>query len=319
MPRGVLSLIGYVTILLRKRPPAEGVEYVANPRPWNESGHAIVQAEFAVNLGAPAAPSTIRELLSLHPKVRERYPRRQELNAVQIATLGTEGAAPPPVPGEMQLGGFIFDSLEPNGETERSITLVGNRFSVMRADYESWDRTWGEAREIFVLMLPVLLERSSVIGFHLQYQDRFVWDGERCRFRAEMVFRKNSRWLAPNVFEAEDLWHSHHGFFEYPEEPHIHQLLNVLEAQISPLATPGSGSETEFATDVKLSHRIVHGIDRSGGRPVEARTVGDIFGNEDGAGLLDIYMAEMHDRNKLILSQTINDEMCDRIGLVRPK
>ena len=292
---------------------------MANPRPWNERGHAIVQAEFAVDLGAPVAPSAIRELLSLHPKVRERYPRRQELNSVQIAAIGPGGAAPPPAPGEMQLGGLIFDSLKPNGETERSITLVANRFSVMRADYESWDRTWGEAREIFVLMLPALLERSSVIGFHLQYQDRFVWNGEHCRFRAEMVFRKHSRWLAPNVFEAEDLWHSHHGFFEDPEEPHNHQLLNVLEAQLSPMAMSGSGSETEFAADVKLSHRAVHGVERTGGRPVEARTVSDIFGSEDAAGLLDIYMAEMHDRNKLILSQTINDEMCDRIGLGRPQ
>ena len=299
--------------------PAEGAEDVATPRPWNENGHAIVQAEFAVDLGAPVTPPAIREILSLYPKVRERYPRRQELNAVQIAALGTGGVTPPTVPGEMQLGGFIFDSLKPNGETERSITLVANRFSVMRADYEGWDRSWGEAREIFVLMLPVLLERSSVIGFHLQYHDRFVWDGERCRFRAEMVFRKNSRWLAPNVFEAKDLWHSHHGFFEYPEEPHNHQLLNVLEAQFSPLASPWGGSDTEFVADVKLNHMAVHGIERTGGRPVEARTVNDIFGSGDGSGLLDIYMRGMHDRNKLILSQTINDEMCDRIGLSRPE
>jgi len=240
------------------------------------------------------------------------------MNAVQIAAFGAGSAVLPPAPGEPQLGGFIFDSLRPDGETERSITLAANRLSVMRADYESWGRTWGEAREIFLLMLPALLERSSVTGFHLQYQDRFVWDGERCRFRAEMVFRKHNRWLVPNVFEAEDLWHSHHGFFEYPEKPHNHQLLNVLEAQLGPLAMPGNGSETDFAADVKLSHRVVHGVERPGGRPVEARSVSDIFGSEDGAGLLDIYMAEMHDRNKQILSQTINDEMCDQIRLDQP-
>ena len=298
---------------------------MATPRPWNENGHAIVQVAFSVDFALPPVPSTIRETLSLYPQIRSRYPRKQEIHAIPpipaIPDPAHEAAieAQSVVASEMPLGGFTFDSLKPDGAVERSITLVGNRISVMRADYENWDKTWGEVRGLFVLMLPVLLERSAVIGFHLEYHDRFVWDGERNRFRPEMVFRRSSRWLTPNVFEAEDLWHSHHGFFEYRNQPCKHQLLNVVEAQLIPIEDTMRDSGNALAADLKLKHRVIHGVVRTGGPPEETNAVEAVFGTEEDNGLIDAYMCEMHDMNKLILAQLINDEMCDRIKLERPE
>ena len=166
-------------------------------------------------------------------------------------------------------------------------------------------------------MLPVLIERSAVIGFHLQYHDRFIWTGERCSFRTETIFRSNSRWLTPNVFEAEDLWHSHHGFFEYRDQPCKHQLLNVAEVQLGPLRDTDRGVGNELAADIKLNHRAFHGVERAGGRPREAKSMEDIFGTEQHTGLIDTYMDEMHRKNKQILAQFLNDRMCDRIELER--
>lgn len=296
----------------------------ATPRPQNENGHAIVQAAFSVDFASPPVPSTIREAFSLHPQIRSNYPRKQEIRAIPIPAVPfpahkDAGEVQSVAPSEMQLGGFTFDSLKPDGAIERSITLVGNKISIMRADYESWDKTWGEVRGLFMLMLPALLERSAVIGFHLEYHDRFVWDGERDRFRPEMVFRRGSQWLTPNVFETEELWHSHHGFFEYRNQPCKHQLLNVVEAQMLPIEDTANDSGNALAADVKLKHRVIHGVVRAGGPPEETNAVEAIFGTEGGAGLIDTCMCEMHDENKLILAQLINDEMCDRIKLERPE
>lgn len=112
---------------------------MAVPRPWNEGGHAIVQAAFAVDCVQPLIPPTIRDLLSLHPKVSGKYPRKQEmtLGAIGIAANEATGEVQLATGSEPQLGGFTFDSLRPNGEIERSITLAGNKFSVTRTDYES--------------------------------------------------------------------------------------------------------------------------------------------------------------------------------------
>ena len=292
---------------------------MAAPRPWNENGHAIVQAAFSVDFALPPVPSTIREVLSLHPRIREEYPRKREITATPIASFETGREVQPAAAGEPQLGGFTFDSLKPDGEVERAVSLVANKLSIMRADYESLDRTWKEVRALFEFMLPVLLERSAVIGFHLEYHDRFVQEGGRGGFQADMVFRRGSRWLAPNVFEAEDLWHSHHGFFEYLDRPHKHQLLNVVEAQLIPIDSGPHDSGSELAADIKLKHRVLHGVARAGGAAEETNSVKAIFGTGEDAGLLDAYMCGMHDRNKLILVQSINEEMCRRIKLELPK
>lgn len=297
---------------------------MATPRPWNENGHAIVQAAFSVDFASPPVPSTIREALSLHlhPRIRSNYPRKQEIPAIPIPLIpfpaheaAIEAQSMPS--NETQLGGFTFDSLKPDGAIERSITLIGNKISVMRADYKNWDKTWREVRELFVLMLPVLLERSAMIGFHLEYHDRFVWNGEHDPFRPETVFRRDSHWLTPNVFEAKDLWHSHHGFFEYRDQPCKHQLLNVVEAQILPIEDIVNDSGNVLAADVKLKHRVIHGVVRTGGPPEETTAVEAVFGTEGSTGLIDAYMCEMHDENKLILAQLINDNMCDQIKLDR--
>ena len=297
---------------------------MATPRPWNENGHAIVQAAFSVDFASPPVPSTIRDALSLHPRIRSRYPRKQEIRTIPIPAVPVPAQEGPVevqsvAAEESRLGGFTFDSLKPDGAIERSITLIDNKLSVMRADYKSWDKTWGEVRELFSLMLPVLLERTAVIGFHLEYHDRFVWDSERDRFRPEAVFRTGSQWLTPNVFEAEDLWHSHHGFFIYRNQPCKHQLLNVLEAQLIPIEDTLGGSGSALAADVRSKHRVVHGVVRTGGSPEEISSVEAVFGKEGKVGLFDTYMCEMHDQNKSILAQSINDEMCDRIRLDRPK
>jgi uncharacterized protein (TIGR04255 family) len=289
-------------------------------RPWNKARHAIVQAAFAVDFAAHPTPQTIRELLALHSKLEEAYPRRKEtkgrLIGIKAEAFETEELRPQV--GEVTLSGFTFDSLRRNGEVERSITLNGNKLSITRADYVKWEKTWEEVREVFALMLPVLLQRSDAIGFQLQYHNRFVWEGERSDFQAAQIFRKGSPFLAPNVFEVPELWHSFHGYFEYPDQPHRHQLLNVVEVQLVPSENVGLEPNVGLVAEVKLSHKTSHGVERAGGRATSMKTVENVLGAGD-PGLLDAYMKEMHEKVRWLLARLIDDEMCDKVELDRPE
>lgn len=291
---------------------------MAGVRQWNEGGHAVVQATFGVELASPAAAATVRELLALHSKLRDRFPRKRETKGrmIGIPSDAFEAEEFRPDVGEPTLTGFTLDSLYSDGRVERSITLDGRRLSVTRADYEGWGKTWGEVRDVFVLMFPILLERSSVAGFHLQYQDRFVWEGEREDFRSDMIFRRESKLLVPNIFEVQDLWHSYHGYFEYPQAPHTHQLLSVAEVQLVPPENAGLEPDSGLVAEVRVRHRAIPGVERAGGPGRAIDDAEQLLG--DGAGLVDHYMDEMHDKNKWILSRVINDDMCDAVGLPRP-
>ena len=168
------------------------------------------------------------------------------------------------------------------------------------------------------LMLPVALERMDIVAFNLQYHDRFIWDGDLSEFNSAIVFREESHLLAPNIFDVDDLWHSHHGYFEYPDEPYKHQLLNSMEVQLIPSERAGLDPNQGLISDIKVSHRIFHGVEHAGGTGTLINTEDQTFGTGDEAGLLDTYMNEMHDKNKLLLSRLINDEMCGMINLDTP-
>lgn len=298
-----------------------GTGHVATLRQWNENRHAIVNAAFAVSFASPPTPQTIRELRALHSKLSKAYPRKRETTGRLIGIQADAGDAEElhTEVGEPILAGITFDSLQADGQVERSITLKDAKLSITRGDYEGWDKTWGEVREIFELMLPVLLQRSDIIAFHLQYNDRFVWEGDRTAFRAEMLFRNGSQMLVPNIFETHDLWHSYHGYFEYPDQPHKHQLLNVAEVQVIPSENVGLDPDLGLVADIRLNHQTSHGVERAGGRAKPIKTVDEGLGTGGGTGLIDTYMNEMHEMDKWLLARLINDDMCAKIGLESPE
>jgi uncharacterized protein (TIGR04255 family) len=286
-------------------------------RQWHEGRHAIVQAAFAVELATAPLPLTIRELLALYSKFKDKYPRRQEKLTVGIPLGSAEVMDRAPV--EPILGGFNFDSLKPDGNIERSIALNAKMLTITRADYERWHTTWIEVRSILALMLPILLQRGAATSFHLQYQNRFLWEGDVGTFRADALFRKGSPFLAPNAFDAEELWHSNHGYFTYPDR---YQLLSTADVQAVLPERVGLDDDPRLGVvvEVRLSHRIIHGVERAG---ADAKPIGAedelLGGPAVEHGLLDRYMNEMHERNNWLLARLIHNDMCDKISLPRPE
>jgi uncharacterized protein (TIGR04255 family) len=279
--------------------------------PWHKNGHAIVAATFGIEFTAPPPAAVIRDLLALHPKLKDAYPRKREvagavgisIGASAIDTLRETGGAS---------SGLSFDSLRPDGTVERSIRIQGTRLVITRGDYTRWAEIWEQTRSVIEKILPIAMEHVGVAALLLSYQDRFLWDGDRTNFPADIVFRKGSQHLAPHVFQSPDLWHSYHGFFEYREEPQPHQMLHVIEAQTM------STQEDGVVARVSLNHRAL-----PGGRPgaevegIPIQDVKELLG--DDTGLLDDYINLMHDADKELLAEVVNDGICDLIGLKRPE
>lgn len=275
----------------------------ARARPARAQGSTI---QTAVALAFVSAPTTeaLKRVLSLHDKIRDRYPRRQEMNAVRMSL--NPGALPAGMdPGEV--AGFTFDYSKPDGTVKQAMGCTDRVLYVQRTDCPDSGPVQLEVQEELELVLPVL--GGKVANIAVERVDRFVWDGARMDFRAASVFRMDSGWLAPNIFDAVDMWHSNHGLFVFADKPHGHRLLHSVEVHTRPAseAVPKEPGTT-IVVDVRQKLQTVHGM-RQPEDQVQTLTTADLLGSEGEQGLLGEYMADMLTRSETLLSDIVNDTM----------
>ena len=271
-------------------------------RPVREDGsikHVVVGLMFT----SRPEQGVIRDALRLHEELEERYPRRQEHRAATVALNPAKGVVEAADANE--LAGFSFDYVNPDGNVKQAISFVDQVLRIVRVDRSDLDRIREEAYEELAMVLRVLAQ--DVTNLLLERLDRFVWDGSREEFRAASVFRRETRWLSPNVFDATDMWHSHHGLFEYLGEPHPHRLLHVVEVWTAPGedARPRESGTTVVA-DVKQSLTVVHGMDTLGGEQ-RVMSAAELL---DGDRLLRDYLPSLMSRTESVLSDIVGEGLC---------
>ena len=276
-------------------------EVLARPaRPEGSTIHTIVAVTFV------SAPTTeaLREALSLHDRMRDRYPRRQEITATTVAVN----------PGAMaagmntgELAGFAFDYSKPDGSVKQAMGCTDKVVYIQRTDCPDAAEVQREVQEEYELVLPIL--GGDVANITVERLDRFVWDGARDDFRAANVFRRESGWPAPNIFHAEDMWHSNHGLFVFADKPHSHRLLHAVDVHTRPAseAVPKEPGATTVV-DVKQKLQVVHGM-RQPEEKAETVAAADLLRGEGGGSLLSEYMTDMLATTEKLLSNVVNDNL----------
>ena len=122
-------------------------------RPAGDEG-SISQVVVGVVLSSRPQPEAIREAISKHETLRERYPRRTEHRATQVSVNPAKGVVEEVSEGE--LAGFSFDYVNPDGNVRRSMSCRDQILSVVRADCCDLEKVREEAFEEMGLVLPVL-------------------------------------------------------------------------------------------------------------------------------------------------------------------
>jgi hypothetical protein len=105
----------------------------------------------------------------------------------------------------------------------------------------------------------------------------------------------------------DNLWHSYHGFFSDVSDPVEHRQLNVMNV--------------DFRRDeekLQTHNIIINGTHKSFmvSQEVGTEEEGDILLGSDGPiDAMEKYMGRMHVKNKEILSNMLNLDVCKSIGL----
>ena len=265
---------------------------------------SIRQVVVALTFVAPPGAAAIRDALALHDRLVERYPRRQELKG---ATLTLNAGAKTPGVTQDDLVGFRFDYVEPDGSLRQAINLADKVLYIQYTDCSDFVELRREIEEEFRLVLTPLAGTAANVG--MERFDRFVWTGPRSDFRAASILRPDGGWLAPNIFDATDMWHSNHGLFEFLDSPRTHRLLHAVDVHSAPAqdAVP-SEREATVVVDVKQKLQVLHEVHAPGQEP-QPMSCEDLLGTVEEGGLLREYMSAMLTRSDSMLSNIVNDDM----------
>ena len=220
--------------------------------------------------------------------------------------MGT-GIAPP----GSQLVGFSFERLRPDGEVEQALAGVNNSLQMSRTACSDLAQVQREACEEFATLLPML--GGQVTNVIVERLDRFVWDGAYEDFRADRIFRVDSRWLVPNIFSAHDLWHTNHGYFEYRSAPRDHRLLHTVEVHVAPAAeaTPREpDADATIVADVKQTVNALNGMREPEGDEERLDPAAAISAE---GGAMREYLPFMFAATDGVLHDIVNDEMLSRL------
>lgn len=261
--------------------------------------HAIKAVSFGLEWQEPLQEDLLTFLMALHAKVRDKLPRVIRHEEIPLKVVLSQAQPEQEAPVKPQLASVTFDALQRNGEQEWSLVIQRNFLAVNCYVYTRWNEIWGIGRELLTPFLPVIARERGISVIGLQYVDQFRVTGSCEHFRAGHLLREGSRFVPTQAFQLDDLWHSHHGFFEKLTEPTAHRRLNHVNVDVV-------DTNDERVIQITTAHRAL--LDRPA--KDESRLL-----NSGGEGEWHHYMDQLHKVNKQFLCELLNEDMCKQIGL----
>jgi uncharacterized protein (TIGR04255 family) len=252
--------------------------------------HAVQSAAFAFEWPQHLTDADFASVLALHDKLSKSLPTVVQNKGLTIdIASGTTSAA-------QAIGSVTFSrsALGAAGAPSRILEIARDRCVGLINEYTRWEPVWKEVLGWFEVVAPALVAGHPVKHIGLQYNDLFHWRASPESLDLKRVFRAQSPFLPPNVFELKDLWHSHHGYFKQREEPMAHRLLENINVNL---------------------------VDELGQRSILISTVHKaefstpIFTPEDLLATLRELIPDLHMRNKEILGKLLADETVELIKL----
>jgi uncharacterized protein (TIGR04255 family) len=261
--------------------------------------HAIKTVSFALEWQQPLQDDLLLLLKALHSKVRDQLPRVVQRQEIAFQIVVSPASPVPEAPPEPRLAGLSFEALQPNGEPEWSLAIERHFLAVNCHVYSRWQEIWPKAKDLLSPFVPVLARECGITVIGLQYIDQFRVVDMSEPFRVTDLFREDSPFLPRQVFTLDDLWHSHHGYFQTMTEPTAHRQLNHINIDVV------STSE-ERLIQMTTAHRTL--LD-------QPATDGAMLLDDADGGVLHHHMVALHQVNKRHLCQLLTAAVCEQINL----
>lgn len=269
------------------------MEYSAEGRGSN----ALQQVAFVVHYEREFSDHEFEEFDKRYEVWKEDLPRRSKSNALLFQ------------PGSQRIefkkdtiGNLSYQSFLEDGSTKLELRLEGNQISYMVGEYTTWSDIWPRAQQHLQQAIDLLPEDNKVISYASQYQDLFRAKGSYADFQADAILCRESRFIPGHVFERKENFHFHTGYFELFNSPFEHRVLTRINADLRDNVEMDSRD-----LSIVLMHQLFpcRGFKQSERNPYDELL---------GMGLENF--AVLHELDKSVRLEILNDEMAERVKLL---
>ncbi|MGO7331753.1 hypothetical protein [Rhizobium leguminosarum] len=105
------------------------------------------------------------------------------------------------------------------------------------SQYRGWEKEWPAANKMLAAALKIASAAVPIAAFRLEYLNRFLFEGAAEEGDVNELLQK-SDFIAPHVFEAPDLFHSHTGRFDQVSLSPPKRRLSQVNADLQILGPP---------------------------------------------------------------------------------
>lgn len=267
-------------------------------RPLHES-HAIEQVEISVHFANVLSEEVLRAGAASMVQFKAELGGQQDITGVNFS-VGPGGVAPMALPSFQGQARFFTDNA---GVLVKELRLEAQAIVFRSQRYTRWNALWAEAGRYLEALLTCAGD-AQIASLNLRYTDKFLWQSSARSCRSDLLLRRDSPYVAPRVFDADDLWHCHSGRFERLTD--TVQRLEVVDLDCIDEGPDHSGMEPKRA--VLITTSVSDRFNRPGYYAV------DFPARQALTGVHEVF-DNLHSQVKSVFSQIITDEIALAIGM----
>ena len=271
-------------------------------RPVHEA-HAIEQLVVAIQFDRPLIDNDIRQIDILMASFSESLPGRNEIKGVGFQ-IGPHGMVPITQPFSDVPHGIVRTFTDPSGVVTKELRIERQSLVFRTMDYTRWASVWSEAQAYFTQILP-RISSACIATYSLTYIDKYVWEGAVDRCRPALLLRSDSPYVAPTIFCASDLWHSHSGHFV--ADGKVKKRLVVVDIDCLD-ETDTNGPTAKTSRVVRISTALTAILNQPGFEPSTMLA-------QNAAKELESDFSSLHNSLKVVFGSIVNEVAANQVGL----
>ncbi|MDD2933876.1 MAG: TIGR04255 family protein [Methylotenera sp.] len=260
----------------------------------SKGSHAVQSAVFVLELSAPVLVPQIKAAIECYESsegLRKFFPTKTEnRGGISIAINGGDIA----VEQNQDIDGVVFQRLSSDGSLDIALTIQANNISYTCNKYTRWKETSQQALSMLKEFVKYIFPELSVTVIGLQYIDEFLITGEVSAFTPSMILNDNQR-VPHALLSQKGGWHNHSGWFESNEE----NDRNLINLNFNMVPQPENAVFQIVTVHREIKHFPIKSLEN---------LVKDI----------DLSFEKLHERNKTLLREILNDETQSTISLGKP-